>query len=448
VVDIVEAVKRLLSAYPDSERIYIAYSGGLDSQVLLHCCASQVAFRNKITAIHVHHGLQPEAERWVKHCAGQSRQLDIAFQCLRVDAKAVNGQSPEEAARDARYRALRSLIRAGDVLLTAQHREDQLETVLLQLFRGAGLAGLAGIPKQMRFGKGYLLRPLLPVAKWQIQEYARQHRLQWIEDPSNQEDDFDRNYLRNRVIPLLKQRWPALDKTVTRSGKHCAEAHHYLAQVGDNLLRSVYDPEQGTLYIKRLQEKSRFEQRQIIRAWFLELGLRMPSSQKVEQIRIGVVLARQDSCPQLQGKGFIIRRYRDRLYCLLNEMAIDRDYRMNWTRWQHELALPGNGCLLALPTRQAGLSKACWESSRASVGYRQGGESIRLPGRSGRHGLKKLFQEKAIPPWIRNRIPLLYFDEQLVAVGDLWISAEFFRPEGSDNLRLQWLQNDFSFEKS
>ena len=220
------------------QNIFIAYSGGIDSHVLLHLCASDAQLKAKLTAVYINHGLQAESESWGKHCEQVCNSLDVKFISLTANAQAAPGESPEEAARNARYAVLKPLLGADDVLLLAQHAEDQLETVLLQLFRGSGLKGLSGMPASMAFGQGKLVRPLLEVSKNDIIAYANAHNLKWIEDPSNQHRHFDRNFLRHDIIPLLKQRWPSLAVTVSRAAGHCANAQDLLGAIADDGLNA------------------------------------------------------------------------------------------------------------------------------------------------------------------------------------------------------------------
>ena len=225
----VQSIESIFPLCHHADRLYLGFSGGVDSHVLLHLCASIASLNAKLVAIYVHHGLQVEADFWAEHCQRTCEALGVACQIVRVNAQPIQGQSPEEAARNARYDALKAFVQSNDVLLIAQHREDQLETVLLQLFRGSGLKGLSAMPACIPFGSGTLLRPLLDVSKQAINSYAIAHELSWIEDPSNLSSDYDRNFLRNEVLPLLKQRWPAVDKTVSRSAKHCAEAQSLIS---------------------------------------------------------------------------------------------------------------------------------------------------------------------------------------------------------------------------
>ena len=273
----------ILSVIPSqTERVFIAYSGGIDSHVLLHLSASIDEIKSKITAVYVHHGLQQEADVWEKHCELVCLNLDVAYKCLKVNAQKAIGQSPEEAARDARYHVFKSLLARNDVLLLAQHREDQMETVLLQLFRGAGVQGLSGMPIATDFGPGTMCRPLLDVSKQDIENYAECNKLEWIEDPSNKSDEFDRNFLRNQILPQLKQRWPALDKTIARSARHCASNHSVTQGLAQALLIQLFDATDCTLNISQLLELDVNKQYLVLRQWFASQKLRMPSEKKTE----------------------------------------------------------------------------------------------------------------------------------------------------------------------
>ncbi|WP_411725345.1 tRNA lysidine(34) synthetase TilS [Methyloglobulus sp.] len=402
----------------------MAYSGGVDSHVLLHLCANINHLKDKITAVYVNHGLQVEADLWGTHCEQISEGLGVRFLSLTVDAHAAPEESPEEAARNARYASLKPLLADGDLLLLAQHSEDQLETVLLQLFRGSGLKGLSGMPERLAFGQGFLIRPLLDISKASIIEYAKNHALQWIEDPSNQHTHFDRNFLRNDIIPLLMQRWPSLGKTVSRSAKHCANAQSLITSLADDLLSAVINHSDNTLCLSRLQGYSLLQQQLIIRQWFQCLGLKMPSQDFAQRILVQVVAARDDADPTLSTQDYCIRRYRNTLYCL----------KPTQNRLGGNLIWPSGDSLLYIADdvsyevveSSGGIPRDLWQNSRITVRFRSGGETICVPGRSGHHSLKKLYQEAGIPPWERAGIPLIYLDGKLAAVGEHWISAEFY----------------------
>lgn len=419
------------------QRFFIGYSGGVDSHVLLHVCASIAQLQGRLTAVYIHHGLQQEADAWAVHCEKTAKNLNVEFLTLRVNAKPMPGESPEEAARNARYAALKSLIQSNDALLLAQHQEDQLETVLLQLFRGSGLRGLSGMPEQAMFGKGVMLRPLLNTPKQAISDYAKTHQLNWVEDPSNQSNAYDRNFLRNALLPLLKQRWPAVDKTIARSAKHCAEAQLLVEEVADELFDAVFNPADKTLSISLLTAHRLQLQQLILRHWFRHLGLKMPSQAVVERILTQVIGADGQRDPMLSGQGYTIRRYRDKLYCL-PPSAQETPGNCAWLAGQTSVTLAGNQVLSCLPS-STGILLEQWQNAKVEIKFRSGGELISLPGRQGRHTLKNLFQEAAIPPWERDVIPLIYLNDALAAVGDLYISAAFYseKTQGCIKLLLQ-----------
>ncbi|MDD2658983.1 MAG: tRNA lysidine(34) synthetase TilS [Methylococcales bacterium] len=431
------SIKPVLNQCNNSTHIYIGYSGGVDSHVLLHLCASITSFKDRITAVYVHHGLQVEAESWAGHCKKTAENLGVDFILLRVNAVASQGESPEEAARNARYAALKSLIGVNDVLLVAQHRDDQLETVLLQLFRGSGLRGLSAMPGRMSFGRGLMLRPLLNVSKSDIDDYARAHALNWVEDPSNLSHDYDRNFLRNAVLPLLKQRWPACDKTVARSARHCADAQVLISDHAEELFLRIFNIADKTLCISRLKSYNARQQSIVIRQWLQALNLKMPSLAFVEQLQSGMLSSREDGGPELSSQGYCVRRYRDKLYCL-KQAAPETVQDRLWPSGQASIKVSEHQTLSCVSS-SPGICLEQWRKAIIAVKARSGGEKIRLPGRKGHHALKNLFQEAAIPPWERDAIPLVYLDNRLAAVGDLWISADFYseKAQGCINLSLQ-----------
>lgn len=427
-----------LQPFLSASRIYIGYSGGIDSHVLLHLCAQCPPLRDKLCALHVHHGIQSAADAWVRHCAATAAELGVAFHYRRVDARPVSGESPEETARNARYRVFAEVLNEGEALLSAQHRDDQMETLLLQLFRGAGLAGLAAMPRQAACGKGMLLRPLLDVPRDAIQAYADAHGLRWVEDPSNAQHDYDRNYLRHAVVPLLKRRWPGIDKTVARTARHCANAQAFNDAIAEQLFEQACDGSDNTLNIEQLQVLDRYRQQLVLRRWFKALQQKMPPETVVERICGEIIDAPAGHYPALPLRGGSVRRYRHKLYWLLPRAAIDVSAHYPWPIAQDILPLPGNGCLQRMTVEAPGIDPALWERSDISVRYRQGGERIRLPGREGAHELKNLFQESGVPPWERDRMPLLFIGGQLAAVGDRWISADYWRSGEGISYRIVW----------
>ena len=428
-------LKTCLDVDDTVSQVFVAYSGGIDSHVLLHKCATNNQLKNKLTAVYINHGLQAQADQWENHCRQICLNLKVNFLTVKVNAAAKLGESPEEAARNARYSAMKSLLSGNDVLLLAQHAEDQMETVLLQLFRGSGLKGLSGMPESTAFGKGRLLRPLLNTPKVEINTYATTHELCWIEDPTNQQSHYDRNFLRNTVLPLLKERWPALDKTVSRSAKHCADAQVILNDLADDLLKSVITRD-NTLDLSRLQNYSLSHQQLIIRQWFQNLNLRMPSQALVLRIIQQVVGAKDDGNPVLTTQNREIRRYRNELYCLASSnLTLAGKRLLDCSLDEHSLRLT-NGDVYDIVVSARGIPRRLWQNSNITITFRAGGESICLPGRNRTHRLKNLFQEAGIPPWERPNIPLIYLDGELAAVGEYWIAAAFYCQSQTDCIQI------------
>ncbi|NJA07113.1 tRNA lysidine(34) synthetase TilS [Methylococcaceae bacterium WWC4] len=425
------------SALPERVgRLYVAYSGGVDSHVLLHLCARQPDWQAKLCGVYVDHRLQAESTAWGTHCRRQCEALGVEFLLLTVDASAAPGESPEAAARRARYAALADLLDRDDVVLAAQHREDQLETVLLQLFRGAGVAGLAAMPRISPLGRGSLVRPLLKVGKAEVLVYARQQGLVWIEDPSNATNDFDRNFLRNQVLPLLKQRWPGLDKTVARSAELCGEAAECLDEWAEAQLAAVSGLDRGELAIDQLPVAAS-RRRLLIRQWLARNGLRPPSRAITEAILAQVVDARGDANPQLCYQGALIRRYRKRLVCVPAHPAVRTHGEVVWPDNAQQIEL-GGGCRLSKEVSVDGIAQALWDRASVTVRFRRGGEKLKLPGRGGRHSLKKLYQAAGTPPWEREWRPLIYLDGRLAAVAGLWVAEWVSGSKNEPCYRVSW----------
>lgn len=439
----VDSFRALLASHPPYPgRYWIAYSGGLDSHVLLHLCAqarSQFPSIPEFRAIHIHHGLQPQANGWAEHCERTSRTLGIPFSLIAVDARAQAGESPEEAARRARYRAIRDQLSPGETVLTAQHVDDQAETLLLQLIRGAGLAGLAAMPRFARFAPGFLLRPLLGHTREELSRYASEHGLRWVDDPSNTDVGYDRNFMRHRVLPLLAQRWPSVSQSLARSAGHCAEALEQLENLSADLYQTALNGDGRSLSIARLKSYKPADQRLVLRHWLKTSGYRMPAAVVLERIRRELLPAAADRMPRVAWSEGEVRRYRDGLFVLPMLPSVDNSVSIAWDGASN-LQLPGsNGELHVEPaTPGLGIDAAAWHTGPIRVAFRQGGECCRLPHRAGSHSLKKLFQEAGIPPWLRERAPLVYIGDELAAIGEWWVTERFAASCGTPSVSLRW----------
>jgi len=388
----------------------VALSGGLDSTVLLHLLA-RLARREAlppIAAIHVHHGLQAVADAWPEHCQAFCDTLGVPLRVERV--RVDGGASLERAAREARYIAFTALLGAGECLLTGQHRDDQAETVLFRLFRGAGVRGLAGMSACRPLGAGLLLRPLLGISRDELEHYACSHGLSWVEDPSNACDDHDRNYLRNRLLPLIARRWPAAGETIARSAEHLAEADGLLAELAEVDLKAA---EQQTHYrgmplpslaIGALAVLSESRQCNALRHWLTPLA-RLPDSAHWAGW-LDLRDARADAEPVWRLADGELRRASGRLWWLANAWFTFIPRAQSWTDASQSLVLTGNGSLLFDGDPPRG---------PLEVRYRQGGEVMALPGR-GHRDLKRLLNEAGVPAFLRGRLPLLWRADELLGV--------------------------------
>lgn len=429
----------LLAALPRAgvRRYWLAYSGGLDSHVLLHALHGLQARQPDLSlgAVHVHHGLRTEADQWAAHCLAVCAALEIPCQVLRVQARPAAGESPEDAARRARYQALQSVMTEGDCLLTAHHQDDQAETLLLQLLRGCGVAGLAGMPASAQFGPGLLVRPLLMFSRAQLRDYAERHDLRWVEDGSNAETGYDRNFLRHEILPRLRARWPATAAALTRSAGHCAAATDLLHTLATQDLAGLRGPVPGTLTIDRLQALDAARQDNALRAWLRELGLPTPSTAHLRQVRCALLTAAVDAMPCVRWPGAELRRYRGLLYAMTPLTAHDAGQVLDWDLRQ-PLTLPGRAGHLRVALGTGHGLDAALRGQRISVRFRRGGEICKPVGRGHHHDLRKLFQEAGVPPWRRERIPLLYVDGVLAVVVGFWV-CEPYQAQGP-GLVVEW----------
>jgi tRNA(Ile)-lysidine synthase len=403
-------------------RWLVAYSGGIDSTVLLHALvACRHELQQKILAVHIDHGLHNDSPQWTEHCRRTAGELKVDFLSHKVEVPVNSGTSTEAAAREARYAALAALMLDGDCVLSAHHEDDQAETLLLNLTRGCGLAGIAGIGARQPFSRGYLLRPLLDVSGQAILAYAKQNKLDWIQDPSNTDTRFARNYLRREVMPLLASRWPAVATKFKLSADLASEGSQLLNELADLDLAVHEGP--GRLSIPEFRTLSLARQRNALRRAVQLCGLPPAPASSIAQALHGLIPAREDAQPLVRWQGAELRRYRNQLFVLPERTA-----RMTAA---NAVLLPdgnllelgnGMGALELAASADTGIAPAL-VAQGLQLRYRQGGEEIRLAGHNITHKLKNLLQQEGILPWMRDRLPLLYADNELVAVADLWVAA-------------------------
>jgi len=402
----------LKSRLGSARRLWVAYSGGLDSTVLLHATAEvRGALDCAVHAVHLEHGLHPDSAAWADHCRATCTALDVPLTERSLAIQRAAGESLEAVAREARQRAFAGLLTPGDVLVTGQHRDDQAETLLLALLRGSGPAGLAAMPVMADLGGGRLLRPLLGFSRAELAAYARRTGLRWIDDPSNADTAFDRNFLRLRVLPLLRGRWPSLDLTLARSAAHCAEAATLLDAAADDWLAGQGGPRPGTLSVTGLRALDPPRCRAVLRRWLARGGFRPPSSVVLERVLSEVLPAAPDRSPLVAWPGCEIRRHRDALFALA-PLPPPPSPRLQ-LRWDGTAPLP-------LP---AGLGELVLPGPAASAAPIPGMRVVfRWPGLRCRaaagpsRSLKQLYQQADMPAWLRPYVPLMLIDGRLAAV--------------------------------
>lgn len=429
-----EHFQRQLATQSEVSGWYVAYSGGLDSTVLLHLLA-QAYPASSIVAVHVNHQLSDDANGWAQHCAEFCESLGVAFQSHRVDVIA-SGFGVEDAARKARYRVFESVLAKNGVLLMGHHLDDQAETFLLRLMRGSGVRGLSAMAAERSLVQGKLLRPLLDCSRQQLQAYAKNHRLTWVEDDSNQCDSFDRNFLRLEVVPKLQQRWQGFAKRWQQSAQLMRETDELMSDVAtEDLSRLGARTEKvgSSVDLTELSAMSKARRNNALRYWAEGLSIAMPDQKQLREIDSQLLNARADAKGEVKWNGWVAAVHRGRLH-LWPEFKTtpprvfwDGMTPLKWGDWLLTLEPSDHGFLIP----EGGFD----------VDLRAVGDRCQPEGRRHSQTLKKLFNEYHLPPWLRGQIPLLRSAKGIVAVGDLWCCEPFIsslKTTQEPSYRLVW----------
>ena len=410
--------------------ILVGYSGGLDSAVLLHVLASDADQRHRgLRAIHVHHGLHAQADEWAAHCWRECAALDVPLQVVRVEVQAGTGLGVEGAARAARHRAFAEALGDGEILALAHHRDDQAETFLLRALRGSGVDGLAAMRPWRAHANGWLWRPLLDVPREQLQAHAVARRLRWIDDPSNADSGFDRNFLRNAVMPMLRERWPHAAANLARSGALSAQAVELLEAEDAAALANVQGDD-GSLDIGALQALPGERRARVLRRWIDAARLPPLPANGIARIERELLHARQDAEARFDWSGARVQRWRNALHAGRIRAPLSPEWSQPWDG-RSPLALP-TGDRLELIGADA-------FDATLRVHARLGGERLLLPGRMHRHSLRHVLQERDIAPWLRARMPLLSDGDELLAAGDAILSARMAAWLQARGACLRWI---------
>lgn len=409
----------------EHQNIVIGYSGGLDSSILIHAMlAASSNTKLNITAVHCHHGLSPNADQWAAHCQNTANSLDLKVDVHYLD---LDGKRSEQAAREARYKVFAEYMQQGSILLLGHQADDQIETMLFRLFRGTGLKGLAAIPFKREFDGGLIIRPLLDIQKENLKEIAIQESISWIEDESNNSDVYDRNMLRNKVLPLLKERWPNVDKSLLKTRKIIEDSGLLLNEYADNLIKTLACRAEAfgsSICLVLLSELTRQQVDLVLRRLLLTLlenevdGVRGINESDLEQIRSQFLNSSLDAQPKIEILNCTLRRFRSRLYFLID--LPEKNSNIEPIDWNSanplDIAIEGQklGCLSLIEGKDR----------LFQIGFRGGNERLKPVVRNHSQSLKKLLQESDIAPWLRPLLPIVYLNNEVVAVADIFPCAE------------------------
>ncbi|HSC67027.1 MAG TPA: tRNA lysidine(34) synthetase TilS [Cellvibrio sp.] len=398
---------------------WVGFSGGLDSTVLLHALA-QLQLPVHLRALHINHQISPNADHWQAQCADFCTRYSIPFHSEKVRVEN-SGKGIEDAARTARYAVFEKNLAPQDLLLTAHHANDQAETLLLRLMRGTGPRGLAAMAQVRVLGSGFLVRPLLHFTRAELEDYAQAHQLSWVDDESNFDDDYDRNFLRNNIMPLLHNRWPEFKRKWQQTAELCAQQEVLIEEFAHaDLIASAPLLERigQSISLDALLALSLTRQQNLLRYWLRLLKHTTPEQLHWQQIERQLLKGREDAQAKVTWGNVSLQVYRRRLYVLPAQ-------------------LPSMKLQFALAD-QAAKPRLKTDLPDLHIGYRKGGERCKPAGRAHSQTLKKLLQEYSLEPWLRDQVPLVFSGGSLVAVGDLWVCSDFVAGDTDAGYRLVW----------
>ncbi|MGP1932887.1 MAG: tRNA lysidine(34) synthetase TilS [Arsenophonus sp. ET-YP4-MAG3] len=431
---------QIIKTIGSAHQILVAFSGGLDSTVLLHALVTlrQTTTPNlNIRAVYIHHGLNDTSGDWIIHCQKICLYFQVEFysQCVHINK---TKKGIEATARDARYQVFREILLPKEIIVTAQHLDDQAETFLLALKRGSGPAGLSSMPISIPFGYTYLIRPLLIFSRKQLIIYAQKKALSWIEDNSNQDQKYDRNFLRLIILPHLNQRWPHFLKAVTRSADLCAEQESLLNELLKDYLSQLIT-KNGALQFNPLKKYSEVKRNAILRRWLSLHQILMPSRVQLKHIWKDVICARHDAKPQFMlVNNNVIRRFKQYLWLLPKF----KDLTKICLVWQFPeiIKLPDNLGTLTIEYKEKGF-RAPLPNEKVTIRFGLKG-NIKIIGRQHSIQSKKLWQELGVAPWLRKRTPLIYYNDDLITAVNLFITESGRYIQGQFKLKIKWRTNE------
>jgi tRNA(Ile)-lysidine synthase len=433
-----QRLRELLQPYQPAKRWLVGFSGGLDSTVLLAALLATKP-QQPVIAIHVNHGLSPKADEWQRHCQALCHEWQVDCRVEQVQVHG-SGYGLEDAARNVRYRAFQTHMEEGDILLLGHHRDDQAETLLFRLMRGAGPRGLGSIVAQRPFAGGRMVRPLLTFSKAELESYANSAGLHWISDDSNSDETFDRNFLRQQVLPVLARRWPTFTERWRLTAEACQEADQLSRDLGRIDLEccgGIIERGGWSVDWQCLIRLPPYRRNNLLRTWAIQHHFPVMERKHLQEINKQFFTGPPTSQAAVCWANVALRFYRKRLYLIHNPKPPQKQQQnvqpLAWSL-DRKLTLAGGSRLSAHP-KTGGLRVP---AGQAEVRWRQGGERCQPTERQHSQSLKKLFQEYHLEPWLRDNVPLIYVNEQLAAVGDLWVCKGFTAEEDEPGYQLEW----------
>jgi tRNA(Ile)-lysidine synthase len=417
-------------------KLDVAFSGGLDSCVLLLLLANlRKTFPFQLRAHHVHHGLSVNADAWADFCADTCAKLNIPFTLSTVKVNKTSGLGLEAAAREARYKAL--LGSDADFICLAHHQDDQAETLLLQLARGAGVKGLAG----MGAINGKLLRPLLEAPRSALEAYAKQHKLTWIEDESNADTKFDRNFMRHEILPNLAKQYPAIRQTISRAAAHLADCSALLDDLAALDATNVFKQNRQQLDVQTLASLSAARASNLVRWWLAQNQLAMPSTPVLQQIVQQLLGAKADAAIQIKvSDSLTVRRYQGDAY-LVPDMPASAPINLLW-QGEECVILPDQSRLIFTQKLGEGFALNRVKNIKLRIKNREGGERFKPELGRPYRSLKQVLQTHAMPPWQREQLPLIFMDETLVIIPNVGVDAGLQAGKDEMGLVVYWVYRD------
>ena len=424
-LDLVDkAFVSLLESQKKIKSMTVALSGGVDSVVLLHLLHQlQKTHHFTLKASHVHHGLSKNADKWVKFCEKLCTKLSVPLDIHYIQLPQKKSLGIEGEARQLRYEKL--LQTKTDLVVLAHHEDDQAETFLLQLMRGAGVKGLSSMA-HFDDSRG-LWRPLLNVTRIDIESYAKKHQLKWIEDESNLNIDFDRNFIRSKVLPILKNRFSYIVKVISRSSSHLAEAQNLLDDLAKIDLKSYLksDNYKHKIHVKALDKLSNARAKNVLRYW-LEINKQlMPSKDLLDELLRQVLTAKKDATIKIQlSKDYEIRRYKDEIYIAKKNLKGQKNYEIIWNG-ESEILLPNGQKLTFKKVKGRGINLKFLDHQKLKIRNRQGGEFFKPDSKRPTKKIKQLLQESDLPPWERENLPLIFVGDDLAFLPNFGVDVKF-----------------------